>query len=533
MSDQKKTDETTPTREVLGRRGFLTFVGKGAVAGAALAATQVIGCGEDDDPVVNADEIEWDEATDIVIMGAGGAGLVAAIVALNAGSEVILIEKSDAVGGTTALSGGQVQASGTTYQKQLGMVSDDTPAKHAEYWFKAGEGVADNEIIQLLANEAPGCITFMEGLGLEYSAVYGVSHMPQVEDALMVPRIHIPKADAENVLSGGARHVDVLNTAATNLNADIRFESTIDGLVVDKEDGVVGVRATIQNQKRYIKAIQGVIIASGGFDFNQQMSHTYSPQQLWELQTGVCYCAETNVGDGIKLGMAAGADLASGMSATIGYPAASMGASDAINGLWVNRYGYRFVAEDSHYAHAMRKVYSQQNGEAWAIFDQATADLGGATLSGLFGRWSADLSTEIEAGLIVRETTLARLGDAIGVHANQLQSTVLAWNQEMNSNGEDTVFGRRVALRALGEGPYYAVRVTSVNLGSCGGLRINTQAQVMSTEGEPIQGLYAAGMAAGGFIGTFYPGSGTAVMATIVLGRIAGAQAAARVAATT
>lgn len=525
MSDENYESEDKRESGPMDRRGFLSFATKGAMAGAALAATQVIGCGDSQEKVEDEDDIQWDEATELIIMGGGGAGLVAAIVAREAGTEVVVIEKADILGGTTALSGGQVQASGTS--TQMGAVSGDTPEKHAEYWMQASEGVADPEIVQLLAEEAPNSIKFMEDHGLQYASVYGVSHMPQVDDELMVPRIHIPAGSEDDNLQGGAAHVDVLKTSAEDLETDIRMESTVDGLVVDDEDGVVGVRATIGGEPRHIRATKGVIIAAGGFDHSKDMSHTFSPQQLWELETGVCYCTPTNVGEGIQLGMAAGADLASGLSGTIGYPAAVMGTNENINGLWVNRYGQRFVAEDSHYAHKMRKIYSQQGEMAYAIFDQETSELGGETLGGLFGNWSSDLSEEIASGKITKADTLADLADAIGVHAGQLESTVSTWNDEMANGGEDTLFDRQVALRPLGDGPYYAVRITSVNLGSCGGLRINTNAQVLDTEGEPIQGLYAAGMAAGGFIGTFYPGSGTAIMSTIVLGRMAGAHAAA------
>jgi fumarate reductase flavoprotein subunit len=524
ISDVLEEQQSRP----VGRRGFLSYLGVGAAATAAMAATSVVGCADDDDLVEDADDINWDESTDIVIMGGGGAGLVAAIVALEAGAEVMVLEKADKLGGTTALSGGQVQASGTSFQQSLAMVSDDTPQRHAEYWMQASEGVADRELVELLASEAPNSIQFMVDQGLNYSGIYGVSHMPQVAPDLMVPRIHIPEADEENVLSGGARHVDVLKTAAEGLDADIRLESTVDALVTDDEDGVVGVRATVGGEERYIRARKGVIIAAGGFDHNTQMCHTYSPQQLWELETGVCYCAPTNQGDGIRLGQAAGGDLSSGMSATIGYPGATMGSTPGINGIWVNQYGQRFVAEDSHYAHAMRRVFHQQDGKAWAIFDQATAMLGGETLSGLFGRWSADLSSEISSGLILTAPTLTELADTVGIHAGQLEATVAAWNEDVVTNSADTVFERQANIAEIGEGPYYAFPVTSVNLGSCGGLRINTSAQVLDPEGEPIPGLYAAGMAAGGYIGTFYPGSGTAIMGTIVLGRISAAHAAAR-----
>lgn len=522
----KNLTEKELMQQAVGRRGFLNFMGKGAVAGAAIAATQVIGCGEDDDTVIPAEEIQWDEETDIVIMGAGGAGLTAAIVAREADADVIVLEKAEAVGGTTAVSGGVLQASSTEQQRTLAMVMGDTPAKHAEYWYKASEKVADQERLQWLASEAPKSIQFLVDHGLEIETVYGVSHMPMVEDSLMVSRIHtmVPSETA----ASGARLVEALKAAADELNSEIRLQSTVEKLIMTRDGVVAGVRVTTDGEQKHIRARKGVILASGGFDHNKEMAKAYSPQQLWELETGVCYCAPTNTGDGIRLGMAAGGDLASGMSATVGYPGAVMGTTDEVNGLWVNMYGQRFVAEDSHYAYAMRRIFQQQDSIAHAIFDEATAELGGATLGGLFGRWSADLAVEIGNGTLIKADTLEALADAIGAHAVQLQATVAQWNQDMMNGGEDTMFQRRVSLRAMGDGPYYAFRITSVNLGSAGGLRINENAQVLNDKGEAIPGLYGAGWVTGGIVGTFYPGSGTAIATAIATGRAAGAHAAAQ-----
>jgi fumarate reductase flavoprotein subunit len=203
-----------------------------------------------------------------------------------------------------------------------------------------------------------------------------------------------------------------------------------------------------------------------------------------------------------------------------------MGTVDAVGGVWVNRQGQRFCNEDGHYAYKMLQVFGQERHLAWAVFDQAVADLGGAALGGLFGSWSADLSAEIASGVVTRADTLEELAAALDMNAGQLARTVATWNTEAGA-GEDSLFGRTLALRPLQTGPFYAVRVTSVNLGSCGGLKIDTSCRVVNMDGEVIPRLYAAGMTAGGFVGPYYPGSGTAILATVVHGRIAGEQVAA------
>ena len=120
--------------------------------------------------------------------------------------------------------------------------------------------------------------------------------------------------------------------------------------------------------------------------------------------------------------------------------------------------------------------------------------------------------------------TLEELATAIGVKPNNLTKTFAQYNEDAKAGAD--AFGRKEGLEPLETGPFYAQRILSWNLGSCGGLKINTKCQVIDVNGAPIPHLYAAGMAAGGFIGPYYPGSGTAVLITVVTGRIAGENAA-------
>ena len=182
-----------------------------------------------------------------------------------------------------------------------------------------------------------------------------------------------------------------------------------------------------------------------------------------------------------------------------------------VPGVWVNTFGQRFVNEETHYSYAMRAVFDQQQHIAWAVFDETIKGLGGAAVGGIWGAWSEDLSEEIASGKV-------KTGAVVGVEGRADLGV---------GNGMDSVFGKQQGLQAIDTGPYYATRVTSVNLGSCGGLRIDSQCRVIDVTGAAIAGLFAAGMVAGGYIGPYYPGSGTAVMGTIVFGRIAGKAAAA------
>jgi fumarate reductase flavoprotein subunit len=508
------------------RRGFLKGM---LVASAAVSSGSILaGCGAQ-----SAAGVKWDEEADVLVIGGGGTGLVAAIEAVETGqAKVVVFEKSASIGGSTSISGAVIQAAGTSFQKEFANVNNDTPDIHAELWIKESEGIANPDLVTLMAKNAPGAIDWLVAHGLTYVDVYGVSRIPTVDPALNLKRIHVPGGRGEVAQAGtGEVHIAVLFKVAQDLGVTFQMETPVTALVVDDNKTVVGVKAQVGNQEKFFKANRAVVLAAGSIDHNKEMAREMAAQQLWELETGLCFCAPTNTGDGIKMAMALGADLA-GMGGTIGVPFVSMGAAalnaaiPAVPGIWVNKYGQRFVDEASHYAFAMRAVFFQEDSTAWAVFDESTKNLGGAALGGIWGPLSEDLSEELASGRIVKGETLADLAMKIGVNASQLEVSMNKWNEDMDNGGVDTVFGKSEALVPMKEAPYYATKVTSVNLGNVGGVKIDTDARVIDVHGKPISRLYAGGMNAGGFIGPYYPGSGTAICATVVFGRIAGANAA-------
>jgi fumarate reductase flavoprotein subunit len=507
-----------------------TFLKTAAAAGAGVTAASLLAACS---PVQSSAGVKWDEETDVVVVGAGGTGLAAALEAVETSdAKVIIFEKAAAVGGSTSISGGVIQAAGTKFQKELAKVEGDTPAKHAEFWMAESEGIGDKDLITLLANEAPGAIDWMVAHDVNYVDVYGVSRVPNVDPALNVKRIHVPGGKGTKAQAGtGAFHIAALNKIAEAKGIAIRTNTEVTALIVDADKTVVGVKILADGKEKTIHAKRGVVLASGGVDHNKEMAKALAGQQYWELETGVCYCAQTNTGDGIRMGMALGADLA-GMGGTIGVPAIAMGAAalnqeiEAVAGVWVNKYGNRFVDEASHYAFAIRAVYQQEDHLAWAIFDETVRKLGGAAMGGIWGPWSDDLAKEMESGKVVKGETIEELAGKIGVNPKQLAATLQTWNDDMANGGVDSVFGKTEALTPINTGPFYATKVTSVNLGTVGGLRIDQNAQVVDVTGKPIPHLYAGGANAGGYIGPYYPGSGTSVAATVVFGRIAGRNAA-------
>jgi urocanate reductase len=515
-------------RRKMSRRELLKGV---ALGGAALAgAGALASCSPAAECPAPGVPEKWDEADDVVIVGGGGTGIVAAIAALEAGASVTVLEKATVVGGTTAVSGGLIQASATEFQRAAG-IEDDTPEAHLQYWMTAAEGLVDPDLVRVMAEKAPDNVQWLVDHGMEYVSVHGVPPIPYVNPSVMVPRIHVPAAKGEAAQVGtGAVQIEVLNQVAQDMGARFMLETTATSLVHDPERGVLCVGAKSGGNEIYVQARRAVILATGGFDHNEEMARAFSPQQLWALESGRCLCAPTDTGDGIRMAMELGADLA-GLGGTIGVASTMIGVAPSsvgqpeVPGIWVNKYGQRFVNEGAQYAYAMRAVFDQEQHVAWAIFDEGVREMGGAAIGGLWGVWSDDLSEELASGQVKTADSPGALAGVIRVNGEQLEAAVSRWNEDM-AKGQDTVFRRECALVALDRPPYYATQITEVNLGSCGGLKIDTAARVVDVSGEIIPRLYAGGMVAGGFIGPYYPGSGTALSATVCFGRIAGVNAA-------
>ncbi len=506
-------------QDKLSRRKFL---GVGAVGATAVVTAGISGCDNNTDEACSdrdasldneceQEQVSWDETFDVVVVGAGGAGLVAAIEASQAGASVLVLEKTSKIGGSTAMSGGVIQASDTEIQSSFG-ITGDTSEKHSQYWIEAGEGMVNPDLVTLLANNSGKDIKWLADLGVSFNRVYGVDPIPYIDPDLMMARLHV-------VAGKGGAYISTLKSAAEEAGSDIRTDIQVISLVQDANKETVGVKALVDENDTYFKADKGVILASGGFDRNDEMAQSYSPQLYLDLQDKKMISPKNNTGDGIKMGMTIGADLA-GMGGTIVHFAGTAGRrSDTqleIPGIWVNKYGQRFVNEASHYGYACRAVFSQEEHIAWSIFDENAKEIGGLTIT----------DTQIETGVAKIADTMEELALAIGVNAYQLVTTINKWNDDMAQGGEDTLFGKAVCLQPLNTPPFYARRVERFNIGSCGGLKINTDAQVLDMDGTVLKRLYAAGMVSGGFIGPYYPGSGTAVTATLVFGRIAGQQAA-------
>jgi urocanate reductase len=508
------------------RRDFL----KGAVACAG--AVVLTGMNADNAKAVSLEEAsgKWAFETDVLVVGGGGTGMVAAITAREAGAEVAVIEKSPAIGGTTAISGALIQAAGTRFQIAAG-IKGDTTDRHYQYWLESSENVADPQLVRLMAEEAPANIEWLTSHGVDFVSVYGSDPIPYIDPVLMEPRIHVPKGQGDAAKWGTGRiYIMTLNAEARKRDVRFILETAGLALIKDKAGAVAGVKAKGENGEIYCKARKAVILASGDFARNRQMAKAFSPRQSWALETGECWASPFSTGDGIKMAMGAGADLA-GLGGTIGIPNHGIGIAPlskgvpVVPGIWVNKYGQRFVNEGASFGYVMRALFFQEQQIAWALFDEKVKKMGGQIIAGVAKPWTDDIQKEIDEGRVKKADNLKALAETIEVNISSLEHTVAQWNRD-TANGKDSLFGKAVGLEPLKHPPYYATLVTEINLGTCGGVKINTKAQVVDVWGNVIPRLYAGGMTAGGFIGPYYPGSGTAIAATVCFGRIAGKYAA-------
>lgn len=501
------------------------FVKKAALGAVGVAAAGILGgCAQNEAPAVNAKEITWDKESEVVVVGGGGTGLAAALQAAMDGAKVLILEKSGVAGGTTNFSGGVMQAAGTEAQKKYTKFQDDTPEKHFQLWMQAGEGSVDEDLVRDLAYTAPEHIKWLtENAGIKWTSVYGHSHIPYVDKELFADRIHVYEG-------GGAGGQGVVLTKALLENAlakgaEIEYETAVTRLLKNDAGEVIGVVAKQKDQEIYVKAKKGVILATASIDTNEEMAKDMSPQQYWDITTQQCLCSPMNTGDGIRMAMEIGAAVC-GFGGTIDFCGKTGAATDnrvpVFPSFIVNKKGRRFVCEDATYAYHYRAIFQQEkqlNGPTYMIFGESSLEAPSAP-------WNKEtLAKDVADGVVIKANTIEELAKLINVDAANLAATLNTWNNDMKNGGKDTQFDRVDGLKPI-TGPFYAYKNVSFNLGSLGGVKINTNAQAIGVNGEVIPRLYAGGLNAGGWIGNYYPGSGTAIIGTVHWGRRAGAHAA-------
>lgn len=437
---------------------------------------------------------------DVVVIGAGGAGMTAAITAHEAGKEVILLEKMPYAGGNTTKSTGGMNAAETSVQAELGI--EDSVQTFIDDTMTGGKNVNDLALVTTMAENSAEAIDWLASIG---------APLPEVSfsGGATNKRIHRPEGGA----AVGPYLVEKLLAKIGEDEISLLYNTEATELIV--EDGAVtGVKATGDGISYTINA-DAVVLATGGFGANLEMCAAYNPDLAGFVTTN-SPCA---TGDGIKMAEAAGAatvDMEQIQIHPTVYQATSLMVTESVRGggaILVNASGERFIDEMETRDVVSAAEIAQEGGYAYLVFDQAQRD----NLSAI--------DSYVSNGLTVQADTIEGLASEMGVDAANLQATVEAWNKAV-AEQNDEAFGRTTGMDVdISVAPFYAIQIAPGIHHTMGGVKIDTTASVIGVDGEPIPGLFAAGEVTGGVHGANRIG-GNAVADIIVFGRIAGQSAA-------
>ena len=541
-----------------------------------------------------------DATYDVVVVGSGAAGLTAAVTASLRGAEkVIVFEKGDLIGGTTAWSGGQVWIPNNPHMPEVGI--EDSREKALTYIMSLSRDMLDESLIESYVDAGPAMVTFLEKhTPVQFYAVQGMPDyhpefpggsveggrtiecplypfqklgewehkvtpspyfanpnitMSETPLGKAIPEIpskeELSRRSEENERGCGQALIGRLLRACLDQNIEIRTGCGVKELIVE-EDQVRGVEVETSQGLQKIRATKGVVLASGGFDWDEDLRRSFLRGPMTHPVS-----METTTGDGLRMSMKAGAML-SNMREAWWIPVAVVSTEEnpmgrvLINGqrtlphsIMVNRHGKRFTNEAANYnafgaAFHVEDVskFEYQNLPCWLIFDGTYAEqYGFRVASGVEGKGVADWVT--------RAQSPEELADLLGIDGKNLRSSIERWNTHCE-NSHDPDFGRGdsafdrwwgdphrkgqrdATLGPLTKPPYYAVEIKSGCLGTKGGPKVDKYARVLNIEGEAIRGLYAAGNVMGSPFGMTYGGPGGTLGPAMVFGYLAANHAVSR-----
>ena len=448
---------------------------------------------------------KWDEETDILVVGAGGAGFAAALEAANKGAKVIILEKLGYIGGSSTICGGALSFAGTDVQAANNI--KDSNELFYEDLMKVGENINVPELVKAYIDNQLETYNWLKDLGVESKSVSASSGMS-------VPRAHYyPPSDL----------LKVLNTAGSDKGVKLILNTAAHKLAVDPKTGAVKGIFAVQGKKNIAYgAKKAVILTSGGFSLNKELLAKFVPP----MAKAKAIVGLGSDGDGLKMAWACGADIQDMpyIKATFGFNLTPKTIANDFalvfyhGAIIVNKQGKRFVNESLSYKLVGDAALVQTDAVGYQIFDQPIAD---STAKDKL----AAVENLIKRGDVLSAPSLAELAKLIGIDSTALEATVKEYNENV-AKGEDPQFGRASLTSGYGKpvqiktGPFYAFPSTAVILGTYGGILINGKAQVLDVHGDPIPGLYAAGEITGGVHGAAYM-TGTAFGKALIFGRIA------------
>ncbi|MGN0506468.1 MAG: flavocytochrome c [Lachnospiraceae bacterium] len=463
---------------------------------------------------------------DVVVIGAGGAGMAAAITAQQAGKSVIVIEKTSQMGGNTILSGGAMNA--VDDGSEVAKANNDSVALHYEQTIKGGDYQGKESLVHILTDKAWDGVLWLKSLGMEFTGVvFTVT-------GGMWPRAQQPKEP-----EGTGFFKTYQNYMDNNEGITMVYNTNADKLIV--ENGVVtGVTCTGKTGNTVtVKANNGVVLATGGFGWNVEMREEANKEtNLWpSLGENILSTNTSSItGDGIKMAKEIGANLiqmGNIQLLPLGDPktgSLSGNIEHAVESrIFVNLEGNRFVNEGGRRDEMTLGLFAQTDATMYIVMDSDTYPNGDENNN--FGERICDL---VAAGRALKADSLEELAQLMGVPAENLINSVNEYNRHClggDLEGQPDEFGRTLFTdtdkknNGINNPPYYAAKRIPTVHHTMGGVEINENTEVLDTNGNVIPGLFAAGEVTGGIHGSNRLG-GNALTDTVVFGRIAGENAA-------
>ena len=490
---------------------------------------------------------------DVVVVGAGGAGMTAAISAAADGLKVVVVESQAMVGGNSVRATGGMNAAKTPLQdkntfgesagveKTLaaaeGYADNETitalAATVSEQWeaYKAnpegyfdsvelmeldtmigGKGINNPELVKTLCSNTADSIVWLDSVGASLTSVGAFG-------GASVKRIHRPVNAEGKTLSVGAYIVPILEKNLQDAGVEIILNTTVDTILTDANGAACGVSGVANDGSKLTVNADAVILTTGGFGANLDMVVSYKPELAGFMTTN----AAGIQGQGIKMAEALGAATVDMNQIQI-HPTVEANTAALITeglrgdgAILVNAEGKRFFDEVSTRDKVSAAEIAQPGSYSYLIVDQAMADA------------SNVIQGYIKKGFTTQGETYEELAKALGMDEAAFAETMNTWNGYVEAKN-DPEFGRTSFANPLNTAPYYAIKVTAGVHHTMGGLKINPAAEVLTEDGSAIAGLFAAGEVTGGVHGANRLG-GNAVADFVVFGRIAAQSAADYVAA--
>ena len=522
-----------------------------AIKEAAAAALTAAGLNPDDYKTAVENNATAEDSTvdaDVVVVGAGGAGMTAAITAAAEGKSVVILESQSMVGGNSVRATGGMNAGKTVYQDEnefgesagVEKTLKTAAEKYAdnetitalaktvsEQWaaYQAnptgyfdsvelmeldtmigGKGINDPELVETLCANSADAIDWLDEHGI---TLHNVSSF----GGASVKRIHRPVNAEGKTVSVGSYMIPLLQENCEKAGVKMMLDTTATEILTGANGAAVGVKATGASGETVTVNAKAVVLASGGFGANLDMVVKYKPELKGFMTTN----APGIQGQGIEMAQAIGAATVDMDQIQI-HPTVEANTAALITeglrgdgAILINEEGQRFIDEVGTRDVVSAAEIAQTGSYSWLVVDQAMVDA------------SSVIQGYIKKGYTVTGATYEELGKAMGVDAAAFAETMEKWNGYVEAKN-DPDFGRTSFANPLNTAPYYAVKVTAGVHHTMGGLKINANTEVLNEKGEVIPGLFAAGEVTGGVHGANRLG-GNAVADFTVFGRIAGAAA--------